>query len=223
MRCRAFTLIELLVVIAIIAILAAILFPVFAQAKVAAKKTQDLSNIKQIGLAIQMYAADNDDRSMEKNEPEDYDWFEPLYPYVKNRQIFRSPALNSGQTDLPTDYLINGVYAHSVSLTQFSEPSNQVMIALRTQETEDSDYHPWPEDELSWDDPAAYVGEHEGEVENWFDERIFQRAFTEGANYGFGDTHAKFHRFAQTLANRPYPGMHNVDRFIPAYEHDHDE
>ncbi|MDX2066627.1 MAG: prepilin-type N-terminal cleavage/methylation domain-containing protein [Fimbriimonadaceae bacterium] len=56
----AFTLIELLVVIAIIAILAAILFPVFAQAKVAAKKTQSLSNVKQIGTGVQMYLSDND-------------------------------------------------------------------------------------------------------------------------------------------------------------------
>ncbi|MDI9638843.1 prepilin-type N-terminal cleavage/methylation domain-containing protein [Kamptonema cortianum] len=58
---RAFTLIELLVVIAIIAILAAILFPVFAQAKEAAKKTSSLSNAKQNGTAIIMYAGDYDD------------------------------------------------------------------------------------------------------------------------------------------------------------------
>ena len=58
---RAFTLIELLVVIAIIAILAAILFPVFAQAKFAAKKTVDLSNTKQIGTATKIYLGDSDD------------------------------------------------------------------------------------------------------------------------------------------------------------------
>ncbi len=60
-RRRAFTLIELLVVIAIIAILAAILFPVFAQAKEAAKKTSTLSNYKQMGTAFIMYTTDNDD------------------------------------------------------------------------------------------------------------------------------------------------------------------
>jgi prepilin-type N-terminal cleavage/methylation domain-containing protein len=58
---KAFTLIELLVVIAIIAILAAILFPVFAQAKEAAKKTADLSNVKQIGTGTAIYLSDNDD------------------------------------------------------------------------------------------------------------------------------------------------------------------
>ncbi|RYG86181.1 MAG: prepilin-type N-terminal cleavage/methylation domain-containing protein, partial [Alphaproteobacteria bacterium] len=59
-RSKAFTLIELLVVIAIIAILAAILFPVFAQAKEAAKKTQCLSNTKQVGLAVMQYVGDTD-------------------------------------------------------------------------------------------------------------------------------------------------------------------
>ena len=61
MKTRAFTLIELLVVIAIIAILAAILFPVFARAKDAAKDTANLSNAKQMGTAILMYSGDNND------------------------------------------------------------------------------------------------------------------------------------------------------------------
>ena len=67
MQKRAFTLIELLVVIAIIAILAAILFPVFAQAKSAAKKTQSVSNLKQLGLAWLLYAGDYDDTLMRQS------------------------------------------------------------------------------------------------------------------------------------------------------------
>ncbi|MDK3158545.1 prepilin-type N-terminal cleavage/methylation domain-containing protein, partial [Kamptonema cortianum] len=61
---RAFTLIELLVVIAIIAILAAILFPVFAQAKLAAKQTSSLSSVKQLGTSQQIYMADYDDNTV---------------------------------------------------------------------------------------------------------------------------------------------------------------
>ncbi|MDX2065675.1 MAG: prepilin-type N-terminal cleavage/methylation domain-containing protein [Fimbriimonadaceae bacterium] len=72
MKRLAFTLIELLVVIAIIAILAAILFPVFAQAKAAAKKTAALSNVKQLGLAIIQYQADHDDY-----QPVPYNWSMP--------------------------------------------------------------------------------------------------------------------------------------------------
>ena len=93
---RAFTLIELLVVIAIIAILAAILFPVFAQAKLAAKKTQDLSNQKNITTATMMYSTDSDDvfprceyKSAERNIS-GWGWSVPMtwrdatMPYVKN-------------------------------------------------------------------------------------------------------------------------------------------
>ena len=94
MRRNAFTLIELLVVIAIIAILAAILFPVFAQAKAAAKRTQDLSNVKQIALGMFMYAADSDDRGpLIRIHFADSGWFENskalswkdlVIPYIKN-------------------------------------------------------------------------------------------------------------------------------------------
>lgn len=91
-RRNAFTLIELLVVIAIIAILAAILFPVFAQAKLAAKKTADLSNMKNIDTAVIMYAADSDDTLPVTNWPHWYVNAARVFPYTKNRDIFRNPA-----------------------------------------------------------------------------------------------------------------------------------
>jgi len=89
---RAFTLIELLVVIAIIAILAAILFPVFAQAKVAAKKAASVSNMKQIGLAHFMYMNDYDDSfatSWAKGWVGDWSFF--VQPYMKNTKILLEP------------------------------------------------------------------------------------------------------------------------------------
>jgi prepilin-type N-terminal cleavage/methylation domain-containing protein len=96
---KAFTLIELLVVIAIIAILAAILFPVFAQAKAAAKQTVNLSNHKNLGLAVIMYTTDYDDSFplAQRYEPADTAFFglEPwqvsTQPYIKNWGIFQHP------------------------------------------------------------------------------------------------------------------------------------
>lgn len=93
---HAFTLIELLVVIAIIAILAAILFPVFAQAKAAAKKVAGLSNVKQAGTSIQIYATDYDDSIMgcpaNGGGVESYVAAAYLQPYIKSFQMFKDPA-----------------------------------------------------------------------------------------------------------------------------------
>lgn len=132
---KAFTLIELLVVIAIIAILAAILFPVFAQAKLAAKKAQDISNVKQKQTSLLIYAGDADD-TLPLTYPDNrgnnlFDWpanrrgatgaqlslFQShygnsMYPYIKNDQMFRGPqhvtAWNPFGAQTPTPTRDNG-------------------------------------------------------------------------------------------------------------------
>ncbi len=117
-RPKAFTLIELLVVIAIIAILAAILFPVFAKARAQARKTVGISNLKQLGLGTMMYVQDYDERFpyynwglMSCNESgnagvpgvlsgdvegfRDYSagaWCNSLQPYIKNLGLFQDPS-----------------------------------------------------------------------------------------------------------------------------------
>ena len=112
-KCGAFTLIELLVVIAIIAILAAILFPVFAKARDKARQTSCLSNAKQIGTATMMYIQDYDENYPHHNwqttttppgGPRTYDlpgggvytghvgWPLQLHPYIKNLQVYTCPS-----------------------------------------------------------------------------------------------------------------------------------
>jgi prepilin-type N-terminal cleavage/methylation domain-containing protein/prepilin-type processing-associated H-X9-DG protein len=147
----AFTLIELLVVIAILAVLAAILFPVFAKARERARQTTCLSNLKQLGLAFDMYTQDCDARlpCTWDNVEGNGQWsgwmfyrdfpnvntgdFDPargaLYPYVKNANLYRCPS--DGQQD--NSYAINALLARPVgrrgfhtglSLTDLPAPSS---------------------------------------------------------------------------------------------------
>jgi len=88
---RGFTLIELLVVIAIIAILAAILFPVFARAREKARQSSCLSNTKQIGLAVLQYVQDYDETFPGSNIPPAH-WYGAVQPYINNAQVFICPS-----------------------------------------------------------------------------------------------------------------------------------
>ncbi|MCW5942314.1 MAG: prepilin-type N-terminal cleavage/methylation domain-containing protein [Fimbriimonadaceae bacterium] len=144
MKKQAFTLIELLVVIAIIAILAAILFPVFAQAKAAAKKTSDLSNLRQNALATLMYANDNDgvfpqsayslDHPLGVVVPATnariYAAFDAIMPYTKNKDIFMDQA---DPTAIPWKQVLAGLglrpagniefASHAFNFALFEDPA----------------------------------------------------------------------------------------------------
>ena len=100
-RKKGFTLIELLVVIAIIAILAAILFPVFAQAREKARATSCLSNEKQIGLAFVQYTQDFDEY-YPSTAQYGTGWLHTIYPYVKSYGVFQCP---DDTFPLPTSYI----------------------------------------------------------------------------------------------------------------------
>ncbi len=142
---RAFTLIELLIVIAIIAILAAILFPVFARAREKARQASCQSNLKQIGLALRMYCQDYD----EINTPIYYSigggnsfrWHQTVQPYMRSTEMYRclsGAQLVDTYTGLYMSYGMNsfnldpGVYPclwYATADSQIMDPSGTIWVA----------------------------------------------------------------------------------------------
>jgi len=143
MKRSAFTLIELLVVIAIIAILAAILFPVFAQAKAAAKTTADLSNLKELDLANIMYSNDYDDGfPIGADNAWTFTWAGLVVPYVKNGDVNGSDNGQGGTGKLsgatifrsPLDSNFNGGYTwlNSTEGVAISYGANAYFVCTNT-------------------------------------------------------------------------------------------
>ncbi len=182
MRRRGFTLIELLVVIAIIAILAAILVPVFARAREKARQSSCSSNLKQIGLAIMMYAQDYDEcypirYTLPLNSPL---WQDLVQPYTKNTQLFICPS--KGGTNWASAYGWNWYmnWAWAISMAAITSPSDTIMNGDRDgwnwhmQAAYDPVYTP---------DPAMPVARH-----------------NDVANFNFFDGHVKALKLNATYA-----------------------
>ena len=194
---RGFTLIELLVVIAIIAILAAILFPVFAKAREKARQASCLSNLRQLGTAVLSYAQDNDEvlpgpgywgtGAGDDNGPNGRPWMPKIFPYVKNSQIYLCPSLkasNVAYPGLPTSYiwpeLFPGNFADVWGTAQRGQYAPCLAkIMMPAQMYLMSDGGPWDSDYgiEDWGNPAYGAA---GLIHN------------DGANILYADGHAKW-------------------------------
>ncbi len=183
---RGFTLIELLVVIAIIAILAAILFPVFARAREKARQTSCLSNVKQISLGVLMYAQDYDGTFPHYYktyaEGGGHYWTAALEPYLRNEQILVCPSRQTLTQGYGWNYLWLGIpgqigtqstAAHSMA--QVTNPSQTIMIG-----------------ETSHTAPILYGPRDEAFAEQHTEPKTAYDAHNGGANYGFVDGSAKW-------------------------------
>jgi prepilin-type N-terminal cleavage/methylation domain-containing protein/prepilin-type processing-associated H-X9-DG protein len=202
---KGFTLIELLVVIAIIAILAAILFPVFAKAREKARQTSCLSNQRQISTAVAAYIQDYDEMLFPSCTGNYGNpalkgvvypsvwiayganlilWMDLIYPYVKNTQLFRCPSASttSNGTNYGFNYYYLGNNASGVSATVYSLASI-VAPAETVAVVESGNY-------LSYA-PATYSSTWSPGNSN-FDRNFQGLRHNEGGNVSFLDGHAKW-------------------------------
>jgi prepilin-type N-terminal cleavage/methylation domain-containing protein/prepilin-type processing-associated H-X9-DG protein len=214
---RGFTLIELLVVIAIIAILAAILFPVFARAREKARQTSCLNNVKQTSLGIMMYAQDYDEMLPITMEVDAHGasevlhmWFSSLDPYIKNAQVRWCPSDpdRSADSSLWGSYLMNGLLTvGGRPLHLADKPSETILMAERAEnwrnvdENDASDpYSPYYD--LCYDSWLPN-GDWQQGISAWppvyGDLLLDTDRHNGGANYGFLDGHAKWMQWNETV------------------------
>lgn len=143
---KGFTLIELLVVIAIIAILAAILFPVFAQARAAARKASCQSNLRQLGMGVLMYTQDYDEKYPFWSWGQSWGggsgpisitsiWYNAIYPYVKNTGLYACPSDTNSWGQVNTDCYWWGIPAAQRAVEAPNFENSRVILSYGISET----------------------------------------------------------------------------------------
>jgi len=203
-RKSAFTLIELLVVIAIIAILAAILFPVFARARENARRASCMNNLKQIGLGMMMYVQDYDEKYPIASYHESSDllsypsgaistanWIVRMYPYVKSVQVFNCPSSSGTPWKGGTDASTTVSYGANIrilpadipptALASIEKPSETLLLA----------------DSTGTNPYVIY--------ETYIASRYMIDRHLDGANIVYADGHVKWHKMSRDSSDHPIP------------------
>ena len=218
-KSSAFTLIELLVVIAIIAILAAILFPVFAQARAKARQIACLSNVRQLGMAFQQYFQDYDEQFplLGKGGTPDTSWFFTMQPYIKSTKMLRCPEDGAANWVAEKDWAnpaVTGVRRASYTLNGYLAPGNSnpghggnfpylagiqkpasVIFLAESPSTFNGNYfhaHSW--------NPPTSTSHWKVDIDRP-DDLAYDR-HSDGFNAAFLDGHAKWMKWQQAWANR---------------------
>lgn len=205
MKCKGFTLIELLVAIAIIALLAAILFPVFARARENARRASCMSNQKQIGLALMQYTQDYDERlpfygSNSSGQPEttvsNYytsstpNWHTQISPYTKSWDLFKCPSAPESTGSYPPRGASDSSYAANGVVVRWGNSATGPLFLAAIEKTSEiifaHELHERTRRSTAWPPPTGT------KYYRWMRGSTYNSMHFEGANLVYVDGHVKW-------------------------------